>query len=324
MEPAPELVAFAERLFRSISNFDGEAIADAFSREEGTVAIGTALEEWWVDFDEIAALFRVQLQEMAGIGPVHLEVQRLDAFKEGSVGWIQSQMVAPMGDVPSTPLRLTMTLHEEGAYWRVVQYHASFPLSNEESFGMTMTTALDDILIEVQGDAPPSSALSDDGSTTIVFTDIEGSTALMETLGETSWLELLAWHEEVVHRQTVLFGGTVVKGQGDGFMLAFPSIGAGASCAMAIQRSLSAGWNGIQVPVRIGVHSGNARAEGGDFFGRTVVVAARVAGAAAGREILVSRAVQEGLGGALPLAGARTLALKGLSGEQVAFPLEWR
>lgn len=324
MERAPELVAFAERLFRSMSHFDGEAIADAFSREDGVAAIGTAPEEWWGNFDEIAAMFRVQLQEMAGMGPLELVVEHIDAFKEGSVGWIQSQMTAPIGDLPPTPLRLTMTLHEEGAYWRVVQYHASFPLSNEETIGMNLTTALDDILVHVQGDSPPSSALSEDGSTTIAFTDIQGSTALMETLGETSWLELLAWHEEVVRRQTVLFGGIVVKGQGDGFMLAFPSIGAGASSAMAIQRSLSAGWNGIHVPVRIGVHCGNAKAEGGDFFGRTVVVAARVAGAAMGGEILVSRAVQEGLGGAFPLAGARSLALKGLSGEHVAFPLEWR
>jgi len=324
MEPAPELVAFAERLFRSISNLDGDAIADAFSRADGVVAIGTALEEWWVNFDEIAALFRVQLQEMVGMGPFDIVIERIDAFKEGSVGWIQSQITAPVGDLPQTPMRLTMTLHEEGAYWRVVQYHASFPLSNEVTMGMNMTTALDDLLVHVQGDSPPSSALSDDGSTTIAFTDIEGSTALMETLGETSWLELLAWHEGVVRRQTVLFGGVVVKGQGDGFMLAFPSIGAGASCAMAIQRALGAGWNGVQVPVRIGMHCGNAKAEVGDFFGRTVVVAARVAGAAMGREILVSKAVQEGLGGAFPLAGARSLTLKGLSGEHVAFPLEWR
>jgi hypothetical protein len=152
MEPAPELVAFAERLFRSISSFDGEAIADAFSREVGAVAIGTALEEWWVGFDEIAALFRVQLQEMAEMGPVQLEVERLNAFKEGSVGWIHSQMVAHSSDMPPTAMRLTMTLHEEGAYWRVVQYHASFPLSNEETIGMTMTTTLDDILVQVQGD----------------------------------------------------------------------------------------------------------------------------------------------------------------------------
>lgn len=76
--------------------------------------------------------------------------------------------------------------------------------------------------------------------------------------------------------------------------------------------------------MRIGLHFGNATAEGGDFFGRTVVVAARLANAALGGEILVSQAVQEGLGGAFLLEGARSLAMKGLAGNHSTFPLVWR
>jgi hypothetical protein len=124
-------------------------------------------------------------------------------------------------------------------------------------------------------------------------------------------LELLDWHDGVVKQQTAVFGGSVVKGQGDGFMLAFPATGSAAACAAAIQRGLSAGWRGIRVPVRMGMHCGNAKAEGGDFFGRTVVIAARVASAAGGGEILVSQAVQEGLGGAFRLDEARSLTFEG-------------
>ena len=117
--------------------------------------------------------------------------------------------------------------------------------------------------------------MATDGSVTIVFTDIENSTVLMETLGEERWLELLEWHHHAMRRQTTLFGGSVVKGQGDGFMLAFPAAGSAnacaTACAMAIQRALSTGWEGVPVPVRIGMHSSNAKAEAGDFFGRTVV-----------------------------------------------------
>ena len=105
-----------------------------------------------------------------------------------------------------------------------------------------------------------------------MFTDIEGSTALMEGLGEAKWLDLLEWHNGAVRQQAGLFGGTVVKGQGDGFMIAFPAVGSAAACAVAIQRSLSAGWQGSPVAVRIGLNSGNVKAEAGDFFGRTVVV----------------------------------------------------
>ena len=157
-----------------------------------------------------------------------------------------------------------------------------------------------------------------------MFTDIEGSTALMESLGEQAWMELLEWHDGIVRQQTAVFGGSVVKGQGDGFMLAFPAAGSAAACAAAIQRALSARWRGVRVSVRMGMHCGNARAEGGDFFGRTVVVAARLASAADGGEILVSQAVQESLAGAFRLAEAQSLSLKGLAGQHAAFPMIWQ
>ena len=77
------------------------------------------------------------------------------------------------------------------------------------------------------------------------------------------------------------------------------------------------------MPIRVGLHAGNASAEGGDFFGRTVVVAARIASAARGGEILASESVQERLAGAFALDGARSLALKGLVGDFVAYPVRW-
>jgi hypothetical protein len=55
-------------------------------------------------------------------------------------------------------------------------------------------------------------------------------------------------------------------------MLAFPAIGSAAACAVAIQHAIGTGWTGVPVAVRIGMHAGNAKVEGGDFFGRTVVI----------------------------------------------------
>ena len=135
---------------------------------------------------------------------------------------------------------------------------------------------------------------------------------LMESLGKERWLELLEWHDSIVKQKTAVFGRTVVKGSGDGFMLAFPAAGSAAACASAIQRSFSEGWTAVQVPARIDLHTGNAKAEGGDFFGRAVVVAARVSSLASGGEILVSQSAQENLAGAFPLNGPRSTALKGL------------
>jgi class 3 adenylate cyclase len=198
------------------------------------------------------------------------------------------------------------------------------PVANEESLGVDLTTAVEEILTMVQDEPPPTMAMAPDGTVTIMFTDIEGSTTLMESLGEPRWLELLDWHEGIVRQQTGLFGGTVVKGQGDGFMLAFSAAGAAAACAVAIQRSLSSGWTGIPVAVRVGMHSGNAKVEGGDFFGRTVVIAARISSAASGGEVLASQVVQEALGGAFPVGEARALTLKGLAGHHSAFPVLWQ
>jgi adenylate cyclase len=324
MEPAPELVSLMERMFRNWDALDANGMVDAFSRHAGSLAIGTDPDEWWEGFEAISAMWRVQFQEIQSVGKLRCDIEKIVAWKEGTVGWISGRVQIAIGEIAPVPARLTVVVHEEGAYWRVVQWHTSIPVLNEASQGLEMTTAVDEILIMVQDEPPPVAALAGDGAVTIVFTDIEGSAALMESLGEQAWMELLDWHDGVVKQQTTVFGGSVVKGQGDGFMLAFPATGSAAACSVAIQRALRPGRAGVHVPVRIGMHCGNAKAEAGDFFGRTVVVAARVAGAAGGGEILVSQAVQEGLGGAFPLDRARSLSLKGLAGHHAAFPMLWQ
>jgi class 3 adenylate cyclase len=307
-------------MYRSFAAFDSGALADTFSTHPGSVLIGSAEDEWWTGRDAISAVFRVDFEEMPRVDFTVLETT---AWKEGSIGWIISRAWMNVEGMPPVFTRSTIVLREEGAYWRVVHWHFSMPVSNEESLGVGLTSHVEEILTAIHGNPAPLEAMGSDGSVTIVFTDIEGSTTLMETLGDDRWLDLLDWHNQVVTHQTALFAGSVVKGQGDGYMLAFPAPGAAAACAMAIQRALAEGWRGIPVPVRIGLHSGNAKAEGGDFFGRTVVLAARIVGAAAGGEILVSQAIQERLGGTMTLGQSRSLTLKGLAGQHAVFPLPW-
>jgi class 3 adenylate cyclase len=324
MESAPELVSFVERMIRNLNALDANAMVDAFSREPGLLTIGGDPDEWYEGFEAASALWRVQFQELEPRGiEQQTDVQELVAWKEGTVGWIACRLRQAIEGRGPFLVRLTAVLHEEGAYWRIVQWHASLGMPNEETLGFELTTDVDEILTMVQDEPAPVGALAGDGSVTIMFTDIEGSTALMESLGEQAWLELLDWHDGVVRQQMTVFGGSVVKGQGDGFMLAFPATGSAAGCAAAIQRALSVGWRGVRVPVRMGMNCGNAKAEGGDFFGRTVIVAARLANAADGGEILVSQAVQESLGGAFRLDEARSLTLKGLAGQHAAFPIIW-
>jgi adenylate cyclase len=324
MEPAPELIAFAERMVNNISAGDYEGFLDGMSRHPGVLFIGPDPDEWWEGSDTIAALGKAQWLEMKDLGDVTVETDEIVAWKEGTVGWISLRGRISYGKLEPHEIRVTFIVHEDGAFWRIVHQQLSMTNTNEEIFGLELTTAVDDLLLLVQDLAPPTAGMSTDGSVTIMFTDLEGSTALMESLGEESWLELLEWHESIVKQQTSLFGGTVVKGQGDGFMLAFPAAGSAAACAIALQRSLSDGWAGVPVPTRIGLHTGNAKAEGGDFFGRTVVIAARISSVASGGEILLSQEIQESLNGAYALASPRTISLKGLSGNYTVFELIWR
>jgi adenylate cyclase len=325
MEPAPELVAFFER-FLDLGwgqRPDLEGHLDGFSRLPGTQFIGADPDEWYEEFGPFAAAARVQVPEQMELGGIHLEADRVLAWKEGSVGWIAWRGRFGVGDTDPVEVRISAVVHQDGPHWKVVLCHVAYTTSNREIWGTELTTAVDDLLLSVANEVPPPRGMSADGSVVIMFTDLEDSTALVEALGEARWLELLSWQAEVVTQQTATFGGTVVKGQGDGFMLAFPAAGSATASAIAIQRVISGGWMGVPIAIRIGLHAGNATAEAGDFFGRTVVTAARIANAANAGQILVSEAVQHNLAGAFTLGDPRSLTLKGLSGRFPAFPVIW-
>ena len=169
---------------------------------------------------------------------------------------------------------------------------------------------------------------SPDGAVTLLFTDIEGSTALIEQLGEARWFELLKVHNAIVRRITKAFDGTVVKSQGDGFMLAFSSAHAALLCAIEIERTFAAPSPGSaeQFRVRIGVHSGFVIADADDFYGRNVVLAARMADRAGGGEILVSEAVKAFTESdpEFEFRSRGEFQFKGMSGDHPVFALLWQ
>lgn len=247
-------------MLRNWGGLDADALVDTLSHHPGFLAIGTDPDEWWEGFDAVSAVWRVQMQEFDDIGLVHFDVVKIVAWKEGTVGWVSASLRLTVGDTVDFPMRFTVVVHEEGAYWRIVNWHLSIPVENEEVFGAPLTTAVDEILTMVQGNTPPASAMANDGSITIAFTDIEGSVSLMESLGEQKWLELLGWHNDIVRQQVAVFGGSVVKNQGDGFMLAFPAIGSAAACAIAIQRSeIRLGWRASEDANRIALRQRHGR-----------------------------------------------------------------
>ena len=166
------------------------------------------------------------------------------------------------------------------------------------------------------------------GTITMVFSDIVGSTLLNASMGDRSWITLLERHNEILRTQLDRFTGTEIKGQGDGFILTFPSARHALLFAIASQRDLQACRDqddDFVVHVRMGVHTGEVIQQGGDLFGRHVNLAARVAAAAGSDEILVSRLVFElaspmgDIGFGPPLA----VPLKGLDGSHELLPVRW-
>jgi len=162
-----------------------------------------------------------------------------------------------------------------------------------------------------------------DGRVAILFSDIEGYTAMTERLGDRRVQEVVRRHNDIVRAAVTEHGGTEVKNQGDGFMLAFGDPVAALGCAVAVQQALAAHSFGDDVgPVRVrmGVHAGEVIREADDLFGRTVIVAARVAAAACGGEILVSEAVRASAPEAA-FAEPRMVELKGLTGRHAVYAL---
>ena len=171
-------------------------------------------------------------------------------------------------------------------------------------------------------------AAAPDGTVTILFSDIEGSTAMTERLGDRHWLEVLREHNATIRAEVRAHGGFEVKSQGDGFMVAFSSARRAVDCAIAIQRAFAA--QGEETPdeairVRIGLHTGEAIRERDDFFGRNVILAARIAAQAAGGEILVSSLLKQltESSGDVRLGEAREVSLKGLSGSHMVHAVQW-
>lgn len=168
-----------------------------------------------------------------------------------------------------------------------------------------------------------------DGTLTILFTDIEDSTALNDELGDKSWLKILGAHDQIVRKCAGRHGGHVVKSQGDGFMIAFASAEDAVRAAIEVQRGIASGprrLRGAAVMVRIGVHTGPALEKGGDLFGRNVALAARVADQACGGEILVTAEVSEAAAEAddLVFTDPREVELRGLPGSYMLAAVGWR
>ncbi|AKN17028.1 lignin peroxidase LIPJ [Mycobacterium haemophilum DSM 44634] len=128
--------------------------------------------------------------------------------------------------------------------------------------------------------------------TTIVFTDIVGSTERAALLGDNRWRDLLDNHDTIVRHELQRFGGREVNTAGDGFVATFASPSAAIACADEIVNAVGV----LGIEVRVGIHAGEVEVRGAlknDVVGMAVHIGARVAALAGPSEVLVSSTVRD-------------------------------
>jgi class 3 adenylate cyclase len=166
------------------------------------------------------------------------------------------------------------------------------------------------------------------GTVTLLFTDLVGSTELMDRLGDEAGDRAVRQHFAILREVASEHDGQEVKSLGDGLMLAFTSALSAIACAVRMQRRIStsgAGDGGEVNGLRIGLNAGEAISVEGDYFGRPVVVAKRLCDSAGPGQILVSDIVRSLVGrrGGYRFIALGALPLKGFAEPVAAFGLDW-
>jgi class 3 adenylate cyclase len=158
---------------------------------------------------------------------------------------------------------------------------------------------------------------------TFMFTDVVGSTNLVEVMGDEAWDTLLRWHDTTLREVFTAHQGKEISTTGDGFFVGFDSPEQAVAAAIAIQRRLQEHRQnaGFAPPVRIGIHATDAKQVGTNYRGKGVHEASRIAGVAKGGEIVASAGT---VGGAFPTSEPRSEILKGLSEPVEIVSVEWK
>ena len=303
-----EVEAVFRRLLASGLVGDEEAVRNLVSESASVRWITTAEDEWWSGHDEVVSLALARSKEA---GVVRWEYPRLEGFESGSVGWIAAETVGHRPGEDPFIARHTAVFQLEGGAWRVVQWHISAAAPNVEVFGYKMPGSLGELVssLEASGGALANGIPA--GTVTVMFTDIEDSTVLSQEMGDENWTQTVEDHFAIIDQVIKRHRGNVVKRLGDGTMTVFESARAAIDAATEIQQGVSRS----DLRVRIGVHTGDSLRRDGDYYGVAVNKAARIAGIAAGGEIMVSAVTAELSGGhGIRFGPSRAVSLKGLDG----------
>ena len=172
-------------------------------------------------------------------------------------------------------------------------------------------TVLDEVELFLTGARPAQPV--DRVVTTLLFTDVVGSTALAAEVGDQRWRELLEGFKDTVRREVERGGGRVVDFAGDGALAAFDGPARAIRCGVGLHKALAP----LGLDLRVGVHTGEVeQLRGGDLGGLAVHLASRIMAEAGAGEVLVSSTVRDlVVGSGIAFTPRGTRVLKGVPGE---------
>jgi class 3 adenylate cyclase len=263
------------------SSFD--AYVDAFGRTVGTGAVADTLAPSWAS-DAAKRRWFARSERLAG-GPGYFK-QVFETFMRTDVRHVLESIQAP-----------TLIMHRRGDR-HVCRGHAEYVADripnarrveldgdDHQWFAGDAGPVLDEIESFLTGGrlAPSTNRVL----STVLFTDIVGSTALAAALGDEAWTTALGAHNSAVERQVAGARGNVVKFTGDGALATFDGPARAIDCARAIRDAVE----DIGLTIRAGLHTGEVEMVDGDVYGIAVHIAARIMGLAAPGEVLVSGAI---------------------------------
>ena len=137
MEEGTELKKVMLGFYDALASGDAGFLEDLISRQDGVLGIGTDPDEWWVGHEKLRGIMKTQMAEMGG----HITIVGSDpiAHSEGTVGWVADRPRFRLDDGTESPIRLTATFHKEQDAWKIVQFHVSVGVPNEDVVGKELT-----------------------------------------------------------------------------------------------------------------------------------------------------------------------------------------